>query len=149
MPTTQSTVAFADADGETASTTFYFDGVESDPSTGATDDLVTALKGLSTGAVVGVTNKASDFDLVGTAASNAYDAADKLVFFGRSALGEDVQTSVPAPLSTVFNANKETVNLASGAGATIKAALEAAWVGPSGSPVTVLSAERMRYTRKR
>lgn len=148
MATTKAIVKWLDADGQKASNTVYFDGAVTDVSASPVTDLLTALESMSTAKIVTIVLNASDSDVIGTAASNAYDIQDKLKVFGRSTAGEEVETTVPAPLSTAFEADKETLNLGSGAGATFKAALEAVWKGQSGAAVTVYKAVRFRYGRK-
>lgn len=147
MPQTQVEFLMADADSQAATTSVYVAGIESDVTAGDTAALTAAIAGICAAEVYAVTNHVGDASDVGSATANDYGAADKLKVFGRSANGQDVEMSIPAPLESIFNADKETVDLTAGAGATLKTALEAAWVGPDGSAVTVLSAERARPTR--
>jgi hypothetical protein len=149
MPTTKCNFKFADQDGQDALTTIYLDGVDSDPTAGDTLTLTSALQGISAAALTGITNVVVDGSIVGVAAENAYDAGDKAVAYGRSASGLDVETSIPCPDETLFEADQETVDLTAGDGATLKAGLEAIWKAADGSAVTVTSIERTRPTRLR
>jgi hypothetical protein len=148
MPTTKANFLFADVDGQKAETAFYFDGIENDPTTGETDAMKAALIGISAAKLVGINNVVIAGDVVGAADANAYDCGDKAKVYGRSASGLDVETSIPCPMESLFNADGETVNISTGVGATLKAALEAAWKARDGSAVTVTAIERTRPTRK-
>jgi hypothetical protein len=149
MPNTQVEVLMADLDGQQAKTSCYLAGIDSDMSAGDPATIVAAIQGISAAKVYACVGHVQDFDDIGSATANDYSAEDKLKVFGISDEGQYVEASIPAPLESIFGADKESVDLTAGAGATLKAALEAAWVGPDGSAVTVLAAERTRPTRKR
>lgn len=144
---TQVDVLFADLDGQTAKTSVYVAGTESAPEGGITAAFVALLQAMSGAKVYAVANHVQGLDSVGAAEANDYGAEDKLKVYGRSATGQDLETSIPGPNEDLFNADKETVDLTAGAGATLKAALEAIWKGTDGSAVTVVGAERVRPTR--
>lgn len=149
MPVTQIEALSADADGEEAKTAVYVDGIESDMSAGDAATYHAAVQGMSAIDFYALVGHVYDETDIGATTSNDYGAADKVTFYGRSATGQDVETSIPAPLEANFGADAEAIDLTTGAGATIKAALELVWKGPDGSAVTIVSAERTRPTRKR
>lgn len=150
MPQTKYTALFNDSDGETATSTYYLDGNQTDPNGAAVEAGRAALQGLSDAPLTRHALFPIDGTTYGTAdAGDFATTSDKLLIEGLSANNQPMSMSIPAPKEAVFLANSEHADPAHPDIITLVTAVTAVWKDSAGGAVTVTSMRRQKANHKR
>lgn len=147
--TTKCMMTFNDeALDDSAEVAFFLAGVVTDPEAGAVTALQAALEGFCGAAIHAVALQPVDNTIIGIPENGPYGAIeDKMRLFFKSATGQKIQVSVPAPTAAAFLPNKDAVDSTQADVNALIVLLQTNMKGTDGSAVTFVRGRRVRTKR--